>query len=428
MGGAEKELFMLLKRLPKNEFECHCLFDANGPLVEKISSLGVKIHIVDLRWWVARDEGPEMCLFNVFDRLSERTEKIAGIIKANKIDLVMTNTIVVADGAIAARIAGVPHIWRTAEMLSSDPSLKSPLPLKTLYSTVLKLSDYVVGCANAVMKEFENSLCYKPDNMKLIYSAMERSEEPLDFTSNIKRKNIVFSAGYISPRKGFTTLLKAAKLVSSAVPDVRFKVAGGVSDNEYYRQLLKERKRLKLEKVFELCGFRNDIDRLMRESAMFVLPSLSEPFGIVLLEAMAAAKPTIATDSGGPSEAIVDGVSGYIVPVDDHKKMADKIIFLLTNKDVAEKMGRAGFERAKKVFDVNVFADSYAELFKIAVSEQREEITSKGFQLRDIIEIFNSIGKGRKFIRDRINFYNKIHSSFLYRVYRKMMNIGNGVR
>lgn len=420
MGGAEKELWQLLKWLPKNEFECHCLFSSDGPMVEKVKALGIKIHIAKLKWWVANNEDPMICLFNVCDGIKERIEKISDIIKSNDIDLVMTNTIVVPDGAMAAKMTGVPHIWRIAEMLSSDPSLKPFLSLRSLYSSVIRLSDYVVVCANAVMAEFKNTLGYKPDNMRVVYSAMETNEGVQENKLKVEDENIVFSAGYISPRKDFFTLLKAAKLVHDRIPSVRFKIAGSVSDGDYYKKLLRERKALKLESIFELCGFRNDIEKLINQSAVFALSSTSEPFGVVLLEAMGAAKPMVVTDSGGPSEAVVDGVNGYVVPVKDYKKMADRIIFLLNNKDIAKRMGQAGCRRTKAIFNMDIFGNNYVSLFKKAVKTQRKRSAERIFQMEDIIELFNDIGTNRKFIRDRINSYDKIYSSFPYRLYKKV--------
>jgi glycosyltransferase involved in cell wall biosynthesis len=333
----------------------------------------------------------------------------------------MTNTIVVPDGAIAAKMAGVPHIWRIAEILSADPSLKPFLSLRSLYSSIIKLSDYVIVCAHAVMKEFENFLGYKPGNIRVIYSALEISDDMQESRLKIKDENVVFSAGYISPRKDFLTLLRAAKLVHDKIPSVKFRIAGSVSDNNYYKNLLKERKALKLNNVFEFCGFRTDIENLINQSAIFVLSSISEPFGVVLLEAMNAATPMVVTDSGGPSEVVVDGVNGYVVPVKDYKNMADRIIFLLNNKDVAKKMGMAGFERAKSIFNINAFGNNYASLFKNVVKMQRERSVKIHFQIEDIIGLFNDIGAKRKFIRDRIDFYYKVHESFPYKFYKKFL-------
>jgi glycosyltransferase involved in cell wall biosynthesis len=72
----------------------------------------------------------------------------------------------------------------------------------------------------------------------------------------------------------------------------------------------------------------------------------------------------VATDSGGPSEIVEHGKTGFLTPIDDIKGLADHIIFLLKNKHVGKEMGRVGFERAKNNFSEQIFVDGFMKIIR----------------------------------------------------------------
>lgn len=425
IGGAEKELFLILKLLPKGKYESHCMLPAEGPIVEKIRGLGVTIYISDLSWWVAGIESPLECFLNVTHGLNNRVANILNVIKSKKIDLVVTNTSVVVEGAIAAKIANVPHIWRIAEMLSVDPFLRPCLELKKFYSIITGLSDYVIACSKAVKKEIETCLGHSDDKIKVIYSGLDVSNKMLSEPADKDRRQTVFAAGFIGRRKGFMTLLKAAQLVHDAIPEAVFNIAGSVAEVDYYEDLLKERRRLKLDNIFNFIGFRSDIDNIMNKSSVFVLPSLTEPFGVVLLEAMNARIPIVATNSGGAAEAVVDGETGFIVPINGYKMMSEKIIYLLNNSVIAEKMGEAGFVRFKNSFSTDKFAISITDLFQRAVSEHKKDEINSYFRSNDVFGIVDDLILNRKDLLEKIRFYDRVHNSVPYKIYKKLQFIVN---
>ena len=84
-----------------------------------------------------------------------------------------------------------------------------------------------------------------------------------------------------------------------------------------------------------------------------VLPSKDEPFGIVLVEAMAAGKPVVATRTGGPLDIVEEGVTGLLVEAGDDKQLADAILELLGDPERAAAMGQAGRKRAEEHFDIS---------------------------------------------------------------------------
>ncbi|MHA1797233.1 MAG: glycosyltransferase [Candidatus Helarchaeota archaeon] len=174
---------------------------------------------------------------------------------------------------------------------------------------------------------------------------------------NVKEKNVIFALGRTDPRKGFEWLIKTMPLVIKEVNDVKLYIGGG-SLPEYLHEdspELKEKRRLiKISEdlnVVDNVHFTGhlsdeDVTKFYSISDTFVVPSIYEPFGLVLLEAMACKTVVIATNNGGPVNIIDDGVDGFLVNVKDTKQFAEKIIKVLTDEELKEKMTLAGYEKA----------------------------------------------------------------------------------
>src|SRR5207302_9415189 len=126
---------------------------------------------------------------------------------------------------------------------------------------------------------------------------------------------------------------------------------------------------------FIISDFRRDMPRVLAAYDIFVLPSTSpEPFGLVILEAMASGKPVVATAPGGPSEVVVDGETGYLVPPSSPVDLAAAIEKLLPDPQRRKRMGDLGRERAARIFAlpryVQEFEDLYARLLGMSTTVQ----------------------------------------------------------
>jgi len=149
-------------------------------------------------------------------------------------------------------------------------------------------------------------------------------------------------------------------LVKDHVPNAKGVVIGDpVPYDLAYRDMLSAlRDRLTLSEHVVFSDFRQDMPSVMAALDVLVLASTSpEPFGRVLIEAMAAGKPVVATDGGAVREIIDDGVHGLLVPPGDETALAQAIVHVLTHHELAAAMGLSGRERAKERFDVRQYVD-----------------------------------------------------------------------
>ena len=97
-------------------------------------------------------------------------------------------------------------------------------------------------------------------------------------------------------------------------------------------------------------GYRDDVPAVMNALDVFVLPSQDEPFGLVVIEAMAAARPIVATETGGVPEIVTDGQEALLVPAGDAEAMAAAIARLLSDAELADRLSRAAEERVRAEF------------------------------------------------------------------------------
>jgi L-malate glycosyltransferase len=158
---------------------------------------------------------------------------------------------------------------------------------------------------------------------------------------------VVGSVAALVPHKGHRHLVDAAALVVQKVPDTRFVIAG---DGELRGSLERQIKDLALEKHVLLAGFRPDVLSVHKAFDIFVMSSTTEGLGTSLLDAMACAKPVVATSAGGIPEVVVDRQTGILVPPRDHEALARAIIALLRDERAREAMGAEGLLRVRERF------------------------------------------------------------------------------
>lgn len=160
---------------------------------------------------------------------------------------------------------------------------------------------------------------------------------------------IVGNVAALVPHKGQRHLIEAAALVVRAVPDARFVIAGEGELRPSLERLIRERR---LEKHVFLAGFRPDVLSVHKAFDIFAMSSLTEGLGTSVLDAMACAKPVVATTAGGIPEAVVDAVTGLLVAPRDDGAMARALVTLLTDESARQRMGAAGLQRVREEFSV----------------------------------------------------------------------------
>ena len=172
---------------------------------------------------------------------------------------------------------------------------------------------------------------------------------------------VIGAVAALTQEKGHKYLVDAAALVVREEPDARFVIFG---EGDLRTTLERQIKDLHLDKHVLLPGFRADILTFIKSFDLFVMSSLAEGLGTSLLDAMALSKATVASDTGGIPEVVSHGVTGLLVPPRDHRALANAITSLLKDRDRRERMGRAGLERAERLFSAERMIEKTLEVYR----------------------------------------------------------------
>jgi len=370
-GGAEKLLLLMIRHLDRKKYMPLVLLPNNiGPLYEKLGKEGVREYHFPLPSWV-RLKGPYSYrdrIWSYFFRVIT-VIKIFRLIRKKKIGLVHTNTIVKWSGAIAAKLAGIPHVWHVHENIANSPSFVPFYNWKVTTKLIIYLSDRVIAVSSSVSKGFlEYYRHITKSKIKVINNFVEFSEassQGIDLRKKLmmgSKEALLIYVGAVVPAKGIIDLIYSAKLLSSQNIKYRMVLAGAVK-NGFKAKLTELVELNKLSAQIAIIGFQENVKELLHQSDILVLPSLSEAFPFCILEAMACGLPVVATECGGPSDLVVDGTTGFLVPVGNHKKLADALKLLIVDRKLAKKMGRHGRERHHTLFSKEKTMNQIEEMY-----------------------------------------------------------------
>jgi len=347
VSGAETSLLKLAKGLDKSEFRPIFIVSGKGSFSRKLRELGIKVFLIDFPM-IRRVMG-----------VYRTVKAISWIIKKNDAALVHSNSIRTnVYAAIVARLTGIPVVWHQRNLITNET-----VDPDRLFSFI---PDRIICNSYAVAKRFFR-IGRIPSNVTIVMNGVNTEEfNPSISGEEVRRKFnigadeiVVGIASRFNENKGHEVFLKAAEKIMTDMPEIganmRFLIAGGaVFEQDKWREkyLMDLTAKLGIENKVVFMGFRDDMPKMYAAMDILVMSSYAEPCGRVTLEAMACAKPVIGTNSGGTPEIVIDGVTGYLVRPKDVAMLAEKIAFLATNRDVAEKFGEAGRKRIAENFKI----------------------------------------------------------------------------
>jgi glycosyltransferase involved in cell wall biosynthesis len=181
---------------------------------------------------------------------------------------------------------------------------------------------------------------------------------------------VLLHIGRFAPEKNHLLLIESFALAVKDYPNMQLWLIGDGLLRPAMERLVNEKC---LSSAILFFGALPDVKDYLADCDLFILSSDWEGFGIVVAEAMAAGKPTIATCVDGVPELVVDGVTGILVPPQNPQALAQGILHLAKNPDLRQRMGKAAEEQARERFDISRTAKEYESLY-LKLSREREMI------------------------------------------------------
>ena len=235
-------------------------------------------------------------------------------------------------------------------LLNTSSSLKG-LIVRVLMKCQTKKFDRFVVLTPSNIKE------WKGNNIIAIPNPLSFSSE---LTSTLQNKKVM-AVGSHSYNKGYDLLLDSWRKIEEKYPDWELHVYGKIDKDETF---IKYAQHLALKQVYFHAPV-SDIQSRYAEASVFVLPSRTEGFGMVLIEAMACGVPCVSFDCpSGPADIITDGEDGWLVESENVAQLAEKLSALIKDEKLRMKMGQAARENVKRYEAVRI-VQQWDELFKI---------------------------------------------------------------
>ncbi|MCI0655807.1 MAG: glycosyltransferase, partial [Acidobacteria bacterium] len=188
------------------------------------------------------------------------------------------------------------------------------------------------------------------------------------------RSRVIGSVGRLDePVKGYAVLLEALEILGRTMPDTLCLICGDGPSRTQLEESVRERD---LSAKVRFLGERQDIPLVLQALDLYVQPSLSEGFGLSVLEAMATGLPVVATKSGGLPEVVREGVTGDLVPPGDAPLLAQRIHSLLEDPARRAAYGKQGEDRARREFPLQRMVRGWSELYRELLREKGRRVAA----------------------------------------------------
>jgi glycosyltransferase involved in cell wall biosynthesis len=360
LGGAEIVLLRFIKYVNRDLIEPIAIVAEEGSLTKQLRFYDVETHVipVDPRNLAQKRTSYELNPIRLFQDLNFCRKQALKIAKFT----------------LAGYFSNIPVIWRFHDILSKDTFA---YPLRKFISFLANTKPVVKILA--ISKAVENSLKeqgIKHWKISTVYNGVETLNKSANDNRVRQEYYIPSSAaligmiGRIIYWKGQKTLIEAASKVLKDNPDVVLLIIGcpfSEEDREYEKGLKKLAEKLDLRNKTIFTGFRNDVYSILQELDLVVHASLKpEPLGMVILEAMAAARPVIASNCGGVPEMIEHKKTGLLFPCGDSNALADCIRHALFNKSTMYQLGQNAKKRVLERFSVEKYVQVMERVLSIS--------------------------------------------------------------
>lgn len=363
-GGAQKALAQLVQNINRDRYHliACCYYNGNGRFGRKIANQGIEV--IDLNVTSNRDPRAIWRLYNLFNE-HEPHILHSWLYHANM------------PGRIFGRIAKIPIIFSSERTMGMEPRYRYWLNRLTS-----RWTDRVICVSETVARFVESDIGISQDKTVVIANGIEIANYQLEPSKQKilvelglpSEKIIIGTVARLDHVKRLDNLIHSI-LQMNDMNDSMIVIVGDGPERTSLTNLIKE---LKLADRIRLVGQKDDVDSWISAFDIFVLSSQWEGMPNVLLEAMAVAKPVVATRVGGVPEVVIAGETGLLVPPDDPEAMAGAISVLISEPERAQRMGKAGRQRVIDHFDIKTTVKKTEALYDRLLKEKLGLVYQEG--------------------------------------------------
>ncbi len=363
VGGTLEHLLQIADRLDRERFEVSfAVSNLRDPRfnreIERLRRSGRDVHVIPMKREI-RPISDAACLWRLWK-----------LIRRERYDVVHTHgTKSGVLGRTAAWLAGCPRIIHTGHTFSFQWNLGVK---GTIYTTIeriaARMADTIIAVSPGQMSlALGVNLC-PPKKLVVIENGVDFARHPAQIDAEAKRAELGLDAGQLTVgmigrlarQKGCEHLVDAAACVMKTMPEVQFLLIGG---GELEGRISERIGRLGIAGSVRMLGHRDDVAEIYPLLDVFVLSSLWEGLPYVILEAMAAGLPVVASRVPGVEDVVRHGETGLLANIEDADEIASCLLKLLADPRLRRQMGRSGRERVEQHYSIERFIRRLTELY-----------------------------------------------------------------
>lgn len=354
IGGGESHVLDLVEHLNKNDFEPIVLSFTDGPMIDKLCSMGVKTYVIETT------QAFDLSVVN----------KVIRIIRKNKVKIIHAHgTRANTNILIAAKSVGLPTIY-TVHGWSFHDDL-NPI-IKKLRTTaerfLVNQTDITINVSQSnyengtqQLGRYNGKVIKNGVNLKKFNQKFSDTDNPIRLEFGIKSTDILVGCiNRITLQKDPITMIKAFHLAHRTYPALKLLMVGDGELRKGSEQLAEE---LGLSDNVIFAGYRKDVPDVLDALDVFCLPSLWEGLSLGLLEAMAKKKAIIATKVEGTVEVIKDRENGLLFTPKDHITLSKLLAELADSSVLRHELGQNAYKNVEQEFDVQSMTREVEEIY-----------------------------------------------------------------
>jgi glycosyltransferase involved in cell wall biosynthesis len=360
-GGAENHLLTLLGHANREAFAFEtAVVSGEGELVALLRDAGTPVHLLDARGRV--------------DPLA--LGRLVNLLRLGEYDIVHSHLFradIYAGLAVARLGERRPYLVSTRH--NDDRFFLNPF-VGIVHYALSARQDLIIAISDHIARFTVARGVRDPARVRRVYHGLDTPDtRELDREAQRIRRELgldaddflVGNVGRLAPQKGQRHLIEAMPFLLERVPRAHAVIAGGGDLEDYLRDLARD---VGVAECVHVLGPRRDVPALMHALDVFAMPSIWEGFGLVLLEAMAAAVPIVASRVATIPEVVLDGETGLLVPAGDEVALAEALARLANDPLAAHQLGEAGRERLRRQFSIDKMVGDTELLYRELIEDR----------------------------------------------------------
>lgn len=371
--GSDKTMLYFLSELDKTKYLPVIVLPFDGPLKSELEKNNIKVVIAPVLKLYRKMFTPK----NMIKFFKEYKEGIRTLDKLNEehnFKLIYSHTLAALIGIMFAKKRKIKHLWHVQEIIANPKVFN--LAFKKLLSW--KSNHKVVYDSIATMNFWIEGNKTLTKKSEAVWNGIETTNLPTFTVNELAevRKNFFFSnddeiiialVGRINSWKGQQLLLSAFTILSKKHSNIKLIYLGSAPPNQeiFEIELHNKIKEYNLRDKVVVIPFQKEITKFWNAIDIAVVPSTEpEPFGMVVIEAMLAKKPVVASNHGGPTEIVVHNETGFLFEPNNAESLAAALEKLIQDKQLRLEYGKRGYERVLTTFSLKNHVSHFEKIFQ----------------------------------------------------------------